>query len=65
VGQGPHWSVLQVSGGQFKKSLINFSADSALKHSGQLREINPLYVLLASEESTYTTGNIWRSDGFI
>ncbi|WP_112872863.1 SDR family oxidoreductase [Paracoccus endophyticus] len=63
VAPGPFWTALQVSGGQFKDELPEFGADSVLGRAGQPVEIAPLYVLLASDEASYVTGECWGATG--
>jgi len=54
---------LQVSGGQTKDNLVKFGADTPLKRPGQPAEIASLYVLLASSEATFTTGQSFGATG--
>lgn len=60
---GPYWTPLQPSGGQLPDELPRFGADSPLGRPGQPAEIAALFVLLASQESSYTTGNVLSSTG--
>lgn len=63
VAPGPFWTALQVSGGQPKDALPDFGKDSPLGRAGQPVEIAPLYVLLASDEASYVTGEVWAATG--
>jgi NAD(P)-dependent dehydrogenase (short-subunit alcohol dehydrogenase family) len=63
IAPGPYWTPLQPSGGQLPKDLPTFGADTPLGRPGQPAEIAPLFVLLASQESSYTTGNVLSSTG--
>jgi NAD(P)-dependent dehydrogenase (short-subunit alcohol dehydrogenase family) len=63
VAPGPYWTPLQVGGGQTLDKLVKFGADTPLKRPGQPAEIAGLYVLLASTEPSFTTGNVWGSTG--
>ena len=63
VAPGPFWTALQVSGGQFKDKLPEFGADSPLGRAGQPVEIAPIYVLLASDEASYITGEVYAATG--
>ncbi|MDX5628993.1 MULTISPECIES: SDR family oxidoreductase [unclassified Brenneria] len=63
VAPGPYWTALQPSGGQPQDKLREFGGDSPLGRPGQPVEIAPLYVTLASAESSYTSGQVWCSDG--
>ena len=53
----------QPSGGQPTDKLVKFGEDTPLGRPGQPAEIAPLYVLLASHEASFTTGNVWGSTG--
>ena len=63
VAPGPYWSVLQTSGGQPQEKVEQFGADTPLGRPGQPVEIAPLYVLFASDECSYASGQVWCSDG--
>ena len=63
VAPGPFWTALQVSGGQPKEDLPKFGADSVLGRAGQPVEIAPIYVLLASDEASYITGEVYGATG--
>lgn len=63
VAPGPYWSVLQTSGGQPQEKVEQFGADTPLGRPGQPVEIAPLYVLFASDECSYASGQVWCADG--
>lgn len=63
VAPGPYWTVLQCCGGQPQEKIEQFGASSPLGRPGQPAEIAPLYVTLASSESSYASGQVWCSDG--
>jgi len=63
VAPGPYWTVLQVSGGQPQEKVEKFGASAPLGRPGQPAEIAGLYVTLASPESSFTSGQVWCSDG--
>lgn len=63
VAPGPYWTPLQSSGGQPMEKVMSFGESAPLGRPGQPAEIAGIYVLLASNESSYTTGQIWCSDG--
>ena len=63
VAPGPYWTPLQPSGGQLPDELPKFGGDTPLGRPGQPAEIAPVFVLLASAESSYTTGNVYGSTG--
>ncbi len=63
VAPGPFWTPLQPSGGQSPDKLPQFGADSPLGRPGQPAEIAPLYVLLASQEASFVSGDVFASTG--
>lgn len=63
VAPGPFWTVLQPSGGQPTEKVENFGANSAFGRPGQPVEIAPVYVLLASQEASYITGEVYGVTG--
>ncbi|CAJ0858537.1 putative oxidoreductase YghA [freshwater sediment metagenome] len=63
VAPGPVWTPLQPSGGQTQEHLTKFGADTPLKRPGQPAELAPLYVLLASTESSFCTGQVFGATG--
>ncbi|QFP76711.1 SDR family oxidoreductase [Deinococcus sp. AJ005] len=63
VAPGPYWTALQPSGGQPQDKIPTFGQQTPLGRPGQPAEIAPLYVLLASQESSYMTGNVYASTG--
>jgi NAD(P)-dependent dehydrogenase (short-subunit alcohol dehydrogenase family) len=63
VAPGPYWTALQPSGGQPQDKIPTFGEQAPLGRPGQPAEIAPLYVLLASQESSYMTGNVYASTG--
>ena len=63
VAPGPYWTPLQPSGGQPPDRLPHFGDNTPLGRPGQPAEIAPLYVLLASAESPFTSGDIFASTG--
>ena len=63
VAPGPFWTPLQPSGGQKPDKLVHFGEDTPLGRPGQPAEIAAQYVLLASTEASYVTGNVWGSTG--
>jgi NAD(P)-dependent dehydrogenase (short-subunit alcohol dehydrogenase family) len=63
VAPGPYWTPLQVSGGQAPEKLPQFGAQTPIGRPGQPVEIAPLYVLLASAESSYATGQVLGASG--
>lgn len=63
VCPGPYWTALQISGGQPQEAIPEFGADQPLGRAGQPVEIAPLYVLLASDEASYITGEYLAAIG--
>lgn len=63
VAPGPYWTVLQCSGGQPQEKIEQFGANAPLGRPGQPVEIAPLYVTLAAPENSYSSGQVWCSDG--
>ena len=57
VAPGPFWTALQVSGGKKAEELPYHGQKNPLGRPGQPVEMAGAYVYLASEESSYTTGN--------
>lgn len=63
VAPGPFWTVLQPSGGQPMEKVQNFGAQSAFGRPGQPAEIAPVYVLLASQDASFITGEVYGVTG--
>ncbi|MDQ3206394.1 MAG: SDR family oxidoreductase [Pseudomonadota bacterium] len=63
VAPGPYWTPLQPSGGQPIEAVREFGSSVPLGRPGQPAEIAPIYVLLASQESSYSSGNVFSSTG--
>lgn len=63
VAPGPFWTVLQPSGGQPQESVETFGSKSHFGRPGQPVEIAPVYVLLASQEGSYITGEVYGVTG--
>ena len=63
VAPGPYWTPLQPSGGQPIEDVRTFGADTPIGRPGQPAEIAPIFVLLASQESSFATGNVYSSTG--
>ncbi|MFC3704704.1 SDR family oxidoreductase [Devosia honganensis] len=63
VAPGPFWTVLQPSGGQFPEKVESFGQNSAFGRPGQPVELAPIYVLLASQEGSYITGEVFGVTG--
>lgn len=63
VAPGPFWTALQPSGGQTQEKFQHFGEHSALGRPGQPVEIAPIYVLLASQEASFITGEVYGVTG--
>jgi NAD(P)-dependent dehydrogenase (short-subunit alcohol dehydrogenase family) len=63
VAPGPVWTPLQPSGGQLPDKLPDFGAETPAKRPGQPAELAALYVLLASDEISFTTGQCFGATG--
>jgi NAD(P)-dependent dehydrogenase (short-subunit alcohol dehydrogenase family) len=63
VAPGPVWTPLQVTGGQTQENLEKFGAESTMKRPGQPGELAGAYVILASAESSFTTGQVYGVTG--
>jgi NAD(P)-dependent dehydrogenase (short-subunit alcohol dehydrogenase family) len=63
VAPGPVWTPLQTSGGQPDKKIPKFGSETPMKRPAQPVEVAPLYVLLASQESSYVTGEVYGATG--
>ncbi|WP_115760261.1 SDR family oxidoreductase, partial [Escherichia coli] len=48
---------------QPQEKVKHFGESTPLGRPGQPVEIAPLYVTLASDECSYTSGQVWCSDG--
>lgn len=63
VAPGPIWTPLQPSGGQPQEKVEKFGAEVPMKRPGQPAELAPIYVVLASQESSFVTGEIYGVTG--
>lgn len=63
VAPGPIWTPLQVCGGQPTTSLPQFGANTPMGRPGQPAELAAIYVLLASPENSYATGQVYGAVG--
>ncbi len=63
VAPGPFWTPLQSSGGTSEENLKTFGSAVPLGRPGQPVEIAPVYVLLASQEGSYITGEVFGVTG--
>lgn len=63
VAPGPFWTPLNPSGGSSQEKVENFGGGSSFGRPGQPVEIAPVYVLLASQEGSYLTGEVYGATG--
>lgn len=62
VAPGPIWTPLIVSTFDAKK-VSTFGSDSPMKRPGEPEEVAPSYVFLASDDSSYMTGQVLHPNG--
>lgn len=62
VAPGPIWTPLIVSSYSSDK-VVSFGSDTPMKRAGQPYELAPAYVYLASEDSSYVTGQVIHVNG--
>jgi hypothetical protein len=65
VAPGPVWTPLQPSGGQPQEKVEKFGSEAPMKRPGQPAELAPIYVVLASQESSFVTGEVYGVTGGI
>jgi len=63
VAPGPIYTPLQISGGASKEKFEEFGSKYPMGRAGQPAELASIYVQLAAEDATYTTGNIYGAGG--
>lgn len=63
VAPGPIWTPLQVAGGQLPGQMGEFGQETPLGRAGQPAELAPLYVMLASDEASFSTGTVVGAHG--
>lgn len=63
VAPGPFWTPLQPSGGQPQEKIPKFGSETPMGRPGQPAECAPIYVLLATQESSYITGEVFGVTG--
>ena len=63
VAPGPIYTPLQISGGATVEHFKNFGGDYPLGRAGQPAELASIYVQLAANDASYTTGNIYGAGG--
>jgi NAD(P)-dependent dehydrogenase (short-subunit alcohol dehydrogenase family) len=63
VAPGPIWTPLQISGGAPVSKYTKFGSDGPLQRPGQPAELASIYVQLAAQDASFTTGNIYGAGG--
>jgi NAD(P)-dependent dehydrogenase (short-subunit alcohol dehydrogenase family) len=63
VSPGPVWTPLQVAGGQLPGKMGEFGQDTPLGRAGQPAELGSLFVALASDEASFSTGTAVGAHG--
>lgn len=63
VAPGPVWTPLQVSGGATMEKLKQFGGQTPLERPGQPVELASIYVQLAANDASYSTGQIFGASG--
>ena len=63
VAPGPVWTPLQISGGASEGKVVTFGATAPLGRPGQPAELAGIFVRLAEDDSSFTTGNIYGAGG--
>jgi NAD(P)-dependent dehydrogenase (short-subunit alcohol dehydrogenase family) len=63
VAPGPIWTPLQVSGGASLEKQRSFGSHTAFGRPGMPGELAGIYVLLADNQATFATGQIYGASG--
>ncbi|HTU68005.1 MAG TPA: SDR family oxidoreductase [Steroidobacteraceae bacterium] len=63
VAPGPVWTALQISGGQAVEKYQQFGSKTVFERPGQPAELASIYVTLAAEDASFTTGHVYGSAG--
>ncbi|GEP98490.1 SDR family oxidoreductase [Chitinophaga cymbidii] len=63
VAPGPIWTPLQVSGGATMEKLETFGGNTPLGRPGQPVELASIYVQLAANDASFSTGHIYGASG--
>ena len=63
VAPGPIWTPLQVSGGATMEKLKEFGSQTPLGRPGQPAELGSIYVQLAANDASFSTGQIYGAAG--
>lgn len=63
VAPGPVWTALQISGGSTAEKLSKFGGETALGRPGQPAELGSIYVQLAANDASFSTGQVYGAGG--
>jgi NAD(P)-dependent dehydrogenase (short-subunit alcohol dehydrogenase family) len=63
VAPGPIWTPLQVSGGATQEKLQQFGGQTSLGRPGQPAELASIYVQLAANDASFSTGQVYGAAG--
>jgi len=63
VAPGPIWTPLQVSGGATQEKLKSFGSDTPFGRPGQPAELGSIFVQLAANDASYSTGQVYGAAG--
>jgi NAD(P)-dependent dehydrogenase (short-subunit alcohol dehydrogenase family) len=63
VAPGPIWTPLQVSGGATQEKLKQFGGQTPMGRPGQPAELASIYVQLAANDASYSTGQVYGAMG--
>ncbi|WP_323702922.1 SDR family oxidoreductase [Mammaliicoccus sp. Dog046] len=63
VAPGPVWTPLQICGGQPQDKIPEFGKNQPLQRAGQPVELADIYVLLASDNASFITGQVYGATG--
>jgi NAD(P)-dependent dehydrogenase (short-subunit alcohol dehydrogenase family) len=63
VAPGPVWTPLQVSGGAYPEKQKKFGSQTSMGRAGMPAELAGIYVLLADNQASFATGQIYGSSG--
>jgi NAD(P)-dependent dehydrogenase (short-subunit alcohol dehydrogenase family) len=63
IAPGPIWTPLQVAGGQLPGQMGEFGQDTPLGRAGQPAELASLFVMLAADDASFSTGTAVGAHG--
>jgi NAD(P)-dependent dehydrogenase (short-subunit alcohol dehydrogenase family) len=63
VAPGPVWTPLQISGGAAVEKYQKFGSSTMFERPGQPAELASIYVQLAADDASFTTGHVYGAAG--